>query len=75
VDSWTSSDSPATAAHPGWLASGAATIRMLSSSTVPVTEIRPCRARFSWLAVTSGIVPASALAPRTRPAGSITWIT
>ena len=74
VDSYVSSDSAATATQPGWPPSGAAATRAFSSSTVLVTEIRPCRARLSWSPVSSGVVPASPLAPRTRPPASRTWM-
>ena len=69
------SDTPATATQPEWPASGAAMSRAASSSTGCVTVTRACRAAASSLAVTSGTVPASALAPRTLPDGSMTWVT
>src|ERR1700730_8156923 len=72
VESKESRETPATAIQPGWPASGAAVIRMLSSSTAWLTEIRPCWAWRSSPAVTSGTVPVSGLAPRTRPVASMT---
>ena len=65
VDSKDSSETPATAVQPGRPASGAAVIRVFSSSIVRFSAIWPCRAWASSAAVSSGTVPVSRLAPRT----------
>ena len=65
----------ATATQPGCPASGLALTRSCSSSSDLVTTNRCWRAWLSWARLSSGVVPASALPPRTRPAGSMTWTT
>src|ERR1019366_4404736 len=72
VASYVSSETAATATRPGWPASGAAVILVSSSSMVRVADTWACRAWLSSAAVSSGVVPASGLAPRTRPAESTT---
>ena len=65
----------ATATQPGCPASGLAFTRSCSSSSDLVTA-NPCwRAWLIWARLSSGVVPASALPPRTRPAGSMTCTT
>ena len=62
--------------HPaGMLGSGSAITRSRSFSSVLVTVSGRSLARLSSAAVSIGAVPASGLAPRTRPAGSMTWTT
>src|SRR5579875_968558 len=68
-----SSETPATATHPGLAFSGAATIRTVSSSSVLVTATGPDRAAASCPGVTSGTRPASWPAYLTTPDGSMTW--
>src|ERR1039457_6357604 len=74
VASYVSSETAATATRPGWPASGAAVILVSSSSMVRVAHAWACRIWLSSAAVSSGVVPASGLAPRTRPAESTTCV-
>src|SRR5450756_692795 len=72
VASYASSETAATATRPGRPVSGAAVTLVLSSSMVLVAHTWACRAWPSSAAVSSGVVPASGLAPRIRPAESAT---
>ena len=80
VTSWrvrsnASRSTPATATHPGCRASGPAMTRSCSSSSRRVSTNEWWRAWRIWAGPSSGLVPASGLPPRTRPAGSMTWTT